>query len=75
VNAIKEKTGGSFYYFVNTIRAKKSIEMLNDPISKSFPFVTIACQAGFSSEIAFNRVFKKVTGMKPNDYRRKQEQG
>ncbi|MBN2435861.1 MAG: helix-turn-helix transcriptional regulator [Spirochaetes bacterium] len=75
VNAIKGKTGGSFYYFVNTIRAKKSIEMLNDPISKSFPFVTIACQAGFSSEIAFNRVFKKVTGMKPNDYRRKQEQG
>ncbi|MDA3901070.1 MAG: helix-turn-helix domain-containing protein [Spirochaetes bacterium] len=71
--AIQQIKGVNFYNLINELRIKESLKLLENPLCKNFPFVTIACQAGFKSELSFKRVFKKLTGIKPNEYRKQHE--
>jgi AraC-like DNA-binding protein len=43
---------------------------LNDPKYTSFSLLGIALDSGFNSKSAFNRFFKKATGLTPSDYKK-----
>jgi YesN/AraC family two-component response regulator len=57
----------NFIDFVNGVRVDKARELLLETYLKSYE---IAEKVGFSDHTYFSRVFKKVTGMSPNEYRK-----
>lgn len=62
----KRETGSSMVDFLNRIRIEKSKELLmNDKIR----LIEVALQCGFESQSYFNRMFKQLSGMTPQQYR------
>lgn len=64
---MKKHTNESFSTIVNNIRIEKAKELLKNPYLKS---VEIAEMTGFTDLSAFSKVFKKHTGITPNEYRK-----
>jgi AraC-like DNA-binding protein len=60
----------SFYDYINELRITAVINKLNDPSSRHFKIVEIGYDCGFNSKATFNRVFKKITGKSPTEFRR-----
>ena len=60
-------TGKSFSDILNEIRVEKAKELMPDP---SLHIADIAEAVGFSDLAHFARVFKKITGMSANEYRK-----
>lgn len=69
INSIK---GCSFNQFVNTYRIEYVKEQLRTYPNKKLTF--ICSEAGFSSETAFYRTFKTLTGMTPKEWHKKEEE-
>ncbi|QAY65768.1 helix-turn-helix transcriptional regulator [Paenibacillus protaetiae] len=63
----KEVTGYTFVEYVNSVRVKEAIKLLQ---ASSLKVGLIAKKAGFSSVTHFGRVFKSVTGHVPLYYRK-----
>lgn len=53
--------------YVNTLRIDKSKAYLKNP---EISIIETAFNCGFESQQTFNRVFKKITGMTPKEYKR-----
>lgn len=68
---IKANLGITFTDLVSECRIKKSMEYLKDTDNT---VKNIAEKVGFSSVQTYNRVFKKMTGMTPIQFREKQTQ-
>lgn len=66
---INERTGGNFYDFVNGYRVEEAKRLLRDPRRGGEKILTVAFDVGFNSKVAFNRVFKRLTGQTPSAYR------
>ena len=66
---INERFGQNFFDFVNRYRVEEVKERMTDPAFKRLSLLGIAYESGFNSKSAFNRVFKKMTGMTPSQYR------
>lgn len=65
----KEEMGCSFREYLNNYRIEKSMVMLlNENIKAS----TIAYMVGFDDQSYFTKVFKKIVGITPNQYRENQ---
>ena len=64
---INNVRGESFSEVMNGIRIRHAKELLKDP---SLRIGDISEQVGFQDTAHFSRVFKKVAGMSPNDYRK-----
>ncbi|MEM8998378.1 MAG: AraC family transcriptional regulator, partial [Acidobacteriota bacterium] len=60
----------NFFQFVNSYRVDAARGLLSDPGEARETLLNIAYRAGFQSKAAFNRVFKKVTGETPGQYRK-----
>jgi AraC-like DNA-binding protein len=45
-------------------------DRLSDPNFDHSPILQVAFDAGFNSKAAFNRAFKKQTGMTPSQFKR-----
>ncbi|MFC1863453.1 helix-turn-helix domain-containing protein [Thermodesulfobacteriota bacterium] len=71
---INEKTGQTFYDYVNSRRISKAKEQLIHPDNKHLGIAAIGFEAGFNSLSAFNNAFKKHAGMTPSEFRKKQNQ-
>jgi AraC-like DNA-binding protein len=69
---INQHAGRSFFEFINSYRVAFAMELL-DEARKSI--ATIAFDAGFNSESAFYRHFKKISGMTPKQYQRRPAPG
>jgi AraC-like DNA-binding protein len=69
--AINTKLNKSFYDFINYYRIEEVKKMLKDEKYSSSPVLSIAFEAGFNSKTAFNTIFKKITGVTPTEFRRK----
>ncbi|OKP70306.1 hypothetical protein A3842_24840 [Paenibacillus sp. P3E] len=65
----KEATGAGFADYVNEFRANVAMSLLQNSYGESV--TDIAFQAGFNSIETFNRVFKKVSGRTPSQFRNK----
>jgi AraC-like DNA-binding protein/ligand-binding sensor protein len=62
----KKATGLNFTEYVSRVRVEKARNLLLNP---NLRISEIAYEVGFQSLTHFNRVFKKITGQSPSDYR------
>lgn len=68
--AINEKLGLNFFEFINRYRVEEVKAKLADPAFENFSLLGIAFESGFNTKSAFNRVFKKLVGMTPGEYKK-----
>ncbi|SFG04294.1 transcriptional regulator, AraC family [Halobacillus alkaliphilus] len=64
----KKETGISISQFINVERVKEAKEMLS---ISDFTLLDISLKLGFNSQSYFTRVFKKIEGIGPNEFRKK----
>lgn len=69
---INEVHNMNFSEFLNQYRIEKVKELLRSSEANKYTLVTLAEAAGFSSKSSFNAIFKKMTGMTPSAYKKKQ---
>lgn len=65
---INEKEGKNFYDYVNFMRVQAFLAMLARPENRRYTLLAMAYDCGFNSKSAFNRYFRKITGMAPSEY-------
>ena len=66
---INEHFKHNFFDFVNQYRVEAFKERIINPKYKNFSLLGIALESGFNSKSAFNRIFKKSTGLTPSQYK------
>ncbi|MFD7525509.1 helix-turn-helix domain-containing protein [Paenibacillus chitinolyticus] len=66
---IKEKTGANFSEQLNAIRIRRAKELLGDT---GLSVQEISVRIGYRNVTSFNRMFKKMTGLPPGEYRKRQ---
>lgn len=64
---IKEKTGTNFSEHLNAIRIRKAKELLTE---HNLSVQEIGLQIGYQNVTSFIRMFKKMTGIPPGEYRK-----
>jgi two-component system response regulator YesN len=62
----RKETGSAFTDYVNTLRIQEASRLLGDPTLKVYE---IAEQVGFTDYHYFLKIFRKVTGKSPTDFR------
>lgn len=67
---INEKYGCNFFDFINGYRVNEVKNRLNNPAFSNLSLLGIAFDCGFNSKSAFNRIFKKMTGVTPSEYKK-----
>ena len=67
---INEKFKLNFFDFINSYRVEEVKTKLNSSKFDSLSLLGIALESGFNSKSAFNRVFKKFTGLTPSEYKK-----
>lgn len=67
--AIKQNTGLSFIYYMNSYRIKEAIEILSDPENHT-PMKAIVMDVGFKSPTTFYKLFSEATGKTPQTWRK-----
>lgn len=67
---INEKFECNFFDFINGYRVTEVKRKLNDPNFSHLSILGIAFDCGFNSKSAFNRIFKKITGLTPSEYKK-----
>ncbi len=61
----------NFYDFVNHYRVEEAKRRIHSGEYNHLTLLAIGLEAGFQSKSSFNRVFKKITGLSPSEYRKK----
>lgn len=67
---INEFLGVNFYDFVNSYRVEEAKGLFLDVSNNHRNILELLFDAGFNTKSAFNRVFKKYTGMTPSEFKR-----
>lgn len=67
--AINNSKKISFTTYINELRIKHFIELLENKESKHLSFEALAQESGFNNTSTFNRAFKNITGLTPSEYR------
>jgi AraC-like DNA-binding protein len=62
----------NFHDFINEYRVEEVKKRLVDPSFDHFTILAVAMDSGFNSKSSFNRIFMKITGMSPKQFREKQ---
>lgn len=65
---IKEKTGVNFSEQLNAIRIRRAKELLG---GTGLSVQEISVRIGYRNVTSFNRMFKKITGLPPGEYRKR----
>lgn len=65
---INSKLNCSFPDYINSLRVKTSIELLEKQDKKGFTIESIAYESGFNNRTSFYKAFKKHTGKLPTEY-------
>lgn len=63
----KKETGENIWSYLTEIRLKKAKELLHTTEDKTY---AIAYQVGYDNPSYFSKLFKKTTGMTPNEFRK-----
>ncbi len=64
----KTYAGKTINEYINTLRIEDAMRQLDEG---RFKVIDIAFEVGFENVVTFNRVFKKVTGKTPSEYKNK----
>lgn len=67
---INEKFGLNFFDFINQYRIEEVKAKLANPEFDNLSLLGIAFESGFNTKSAFNRVFKRITGFTPSEYKK-----
>lgn len=67
---INEQFGANFFDFINQYRIEEVKARIDNPEYQNLSLLGIAFDSGFNTKSAFNRVFKKMTGFTPSEYRK-----
>lgn len=65
INSFESKT---FYDYVNSLRINEFKTLAADPANNQYTLLSLAFECGFNSKTAFNRNFRKATGLSPSEY-------
>ncbi|MBB4801073.1 AraC-like DNA-binding protein [Flavobacterium nitrogenifigens] len=65
---INSAEGKNFYDYINLQRVEEFKKLILLPENEKFTLLSIAFECGFNSKTAFNRNFKKATGLSPSEY-------
>lgn len=65
---INDITNKSFNQFVNEYRVKESQKNLVSKEFSHYNILSIGLESGFNSKASFNRNFKEITGLSPQEY-------
>jgi len=68
--AINRCMNRSFNTFVNEYRIREAIQVLSKNDNNAFTIDAVAYDTGFNDRNNFYRVFKKMTGLSPTDFRK-----
>jgi AraC-like DNA-binding protein len=66
---INSNLNKNFFEFVNEYRVEEFKKLVADPKNKNFTILGLAYDSGFNSKATFNRIFKKMTGQTPSQFR------
>lgn len=66
---INEQFNLNFFDFVNGYRVEAFKKKITEPEFRKYSLLGIAFECGFNSKSAFNRIFKKYTGITPSQYK------
>ncbi|MBL7710722.1 MAG: helix-turn-helix transcriptional regulator [Chitinophagaceae bacterium] len=69
INTIEQN---NFYDYINKQRISEFLRISALPENKNFTLLSLAFECGFNSKTSFNRNFKKVTGLSPTEYLKKE---
>ena len=69
---INTGVGHNFYNFINKFRVEEVKELIKKDAAKQYTILSLANDAGFNSKSSFNNIFKKMTGLTPSEYRKRQ---
>jgi transcriptional regulator GlxA family with amidase domain len=64
---LKNQTGMTFIAYLNSMRIAKARDLLR---ANRSPMLQVALACGFSNQSHFNRVFRKIAGVTPGEYRK-----
>jgi AraC-like DNA-binding protein len=67
---INEHYNQNFFDYINQLRVNEFIERLSDPKYSNYSLLGLAFDCGFNSKTAFNRFFKKSTGLTPSEFKK-----
>ena len=67
---INERLEVNFFDFINEYRVEHVKALINDPKYDHLSLLGVAYESGFNTKSAFNRVFKKMTGQTPSEYKK-----
>lgn len=59
----------NFFDYINQYRVQEFKAAVIDPKNKNYSLLGIAFECGFNSKSAFNRMFKKSTGLTPSQFK------
>lgn len=65
---INSVEGKNFYDYINSQRVEEFKKRILLPENEKYTLLSVAFECGFNSKTAFNRNFKKVTGLSPSEY-------
>jgi AraC-like DNA-binding protein len=65
INSFESRT---FYDYINGLRVEEFKILVADPVNNQYTLLSLAFECGFNSKTAFNRNFKKTTGLSPSEY-------
>lgn len=65
---LNKETGQNFSELLNGIRIRKAQDLLKNP---SYRIADVADMVGFGEVNHFSKVFKKINGVSPNEFRNK----
>lgn len=68
---INENFQNNFNDFINTYRVNAVKNLIKDPKNNRFTLLSLGLEAGFNSKSTFNRSFKAVEGISPNEFKSK----
>lgn len=60
----------NFFDFINSYRVEEIKAKMADSKYDNLSLLGIAFESGFNTKSAFNRVFKKITGLTPSEYKK-----
>lgn len=67
---INEQFDVNFFDFINQYRIEEVKTRIGNPEYENLSLLGIAFDCGFNTKSAFNRVFKKMTGFTPSEFRK-----
>ncbi len=60
----------NFFEFINNHRVEEAKRLLSSPDESNDSMLNILYRAGFNSQSAFHRFFKRITGLTPSEYKK-----